>query len=101
MISAEIRTFVEDILGLRFCDECNGVIQEGYTNTEGEICICKTCFENYMNATYGQDCWRQTDDDGCDGYYEYLENGTWHGTGLFWTEWELSGTREQKELTKI
>ena len=41
-----------------------------------------------MDKKYGKNKWRETDDDGCEGYYEYLENDNWYGTGIFWTEWE-------------
>ncbi len=72
----------------RICDECGKLMQDGFCDMDGTLHICNDCFPNYMNKTYGKDMWKETEDDGCEGYYEYLENEAWHGTGIFWTEWE-------------
>jgi len=63
-------------------------MKEGYTNMEGDIHVCNSCFSEYMNKRYGKDNWRQTENDGCEGFYQVFDTDKWYGTGIFWTEWE-------------
>lgn len=98
MEKEESNEYIEEVLGLRICDKCGRVMNQGFCNIEGDLHICESCFESYMNDTYGIECWRQTENDGCDGFYEYLENKNWYGTGIFWTEWELNSKKEQNEI---
>lgn len=53
--------------------------------------IHKECFEEYMNEKYGEGQWRECEDDGMGGYYEFNYCGdgeTWEGTGIYYTEFE-------------
>ena len=78
----------EPIKPYRVCDRCHKLIKDGFCDMDGGLHICNDCFRTYMNKTYGKDLWRETEDDGCEGYYEYYDADEWHGTGIFWTEWE-------------
>lgn len=73
----------------RICDVCNKRIHDGFTNMEGEFCCCDLCFYSFMDKRFGINDWRLTDDDGCDGFYEYKieDSEEWAGTGIFWTQW--------------
>lgn len=87
----EIRTILEDIYGanIRFCDECGIPYDMGFMAGDGEWYCCQNCFENVLNRDLGQDCWRESEDEGeYGGYYEYLkDDGEWEDTGIFYTEW--------------
>lgn len=90
MDKEEFNEYIEDVLGLRICDKCGSVMNQGFCNMEGDLHICESCFESYMNDLYGIGLWRQTENDDCEDFYEYFENENWYGTGIFWTEWELT-----------
>ena len=81
-------TLAEPDKPYRVCERCRKLMQDGFCDKEGSLHICNNCFKTYMDKKYGKNKWRETDDDGCEGYYEYLENDNWYGTGIFWTEWE-------------
>lgn len=83
MEKEEINEYIEDILGLRICDECGFSMNQGFCNIEGDLHICESCFESYMNNLYGKKLWRKTEDDGQEGFYEYYENKNWYGTRIF------------------
>lgn len=74
----------------RTCEICEKGINEGFTNMEGEFVVCDKCFKEYMDKIFGIGLWRQTEDDGRDGFYEYCEpsnKSKYYGTGIFWTQW--------------
>jgi len=81
-------TDFNEAFGIRECEECGKGIREGFTDMDGGLICCKECFNSYMDKTHGKNAWRETEDDGCEGYYQYYESEKWYGTGIFWTEWE-------------
>lgn len=72
---------------MRTCSVCGKEMNSGYTD---EFCfyICEDCFVPYMNKECGTDGWKIVDDDGYDGYFMIKDGDDWHGTGMYWTEWE-------------
>ena len=90
----EIEYIIQDTLEecgieIRFCDECGKPFGEGFMMEDACWYICDDCFEAAMNAEYGEDKWRATDEEGSyGGFYEHLNDGDeWEDTGIFWTEW--------------
>jgi len=70
----------------RTCMVCGKTMVDGFTDLERFYCH-EECFGQAMADEFGQ--WRQVEDDGCDGYYEWYDarEQTWNGTGIFYTEW--------------
>ena len=71
----------------RICNVCGLPMFDGFTDLDGFYCH-DGCFEQAMDAEFPAG-WRQVEDDGCDGYYEWYDprEQEWCGTGIFWTEW--------------
>ena len=72
------------------CEICGDAIDEGFTNGDGDVCVCSACFEEYMDGTFGKHKWMEVADDGCDGYYIVASGtsiGGYHGTGIYFTAW--------------
>ena len=70
----------------RICDRCGMPMIAGMTNLEN-FYACLDCFEQEMNERC-PDGWRTVEDDGCEGFYEMLDDdGKWYGTGIFYTCW--------------
>ena len=77
---------LDDLCEFRICDRCGAVMTEGYVLGESCDHACEECFGPWMD----ENCpggWREVEDDGCDGYFEELIDGEWHGTGIYWTQW--------------
>ena len=73
---------------IRFCETCGCPMDYGYTVDDGSFYCCEECFEPTMDKTYGKENWRSTEHSGANGgYYEYLNNGEWEDTGIYYTEW--------------
>ena len=70
----------------RICQVCGEPMIEGMTDL-GTFYAHEDCFEKAMCDTFGQ--WRQVEDDGYDGYYEWYDarEQVWQGTGIFYTTW--------------
>lgn len=68
------------------CDRCGAVMVQGYCDDNCDH-ICEECFEPWMDEVCPGG-WRETNDDGCGGYYEEMVGGEWHGTGIYWTQWD-------------
>lgn len=70
----------------RICMECGMPMVEGYTD-EGTFYACEGCFDAAMLDYFGE--YREVDDDGCNGYYEWFEprECAWNATGVYWTQW--------------
>lgn len=68
------------------CMECGMPMVEGYTD-DGTFYACEGCFDAAMLDYFGE--YREVDDDGCNGYYEWFEprECTWNATGVYWTQW--------------
>ena len=80
---------------LHRCAACGALIGEGmyipsnlWDGSDDEY-TCEECFETYMNREYGEGNWRQVEDDGWDGFYEYCAPNTtdYVGTGIYYTTW--------------
>ena len=73
---------------IRFCDECGKPFDAGYIAGDGDWYCCEECFEGSMDATYGKDKWRPSEDEGeHGGWYEALDEDEWTDTSIFYTEW--------------
>lgn len=73
----------------RTCEVCGKPMTAGMTVDSGFYYCCEDCFPKDMDATYGPGNWKAVEDDGWDGYYMVRrEDGTWEGTGIYYTEWE-------------
>ena len=89
----EIEVCIQDILEenkieIRFCEICGKPFDYGYTVDGGFWYCCEDCFEPTMDNDYGKGNWRGTDEEGDNGgFYEYLSDGEWEDTGVYWTEW--------------
>lgn len=75
----------------RTCDCCGKPFSEGFTVEGGFWYCCEECFgDELMNRDY-PDGWRenQHEDDPhwCGGYYDFMHEGEWLDTGIFYTEW--------------
>lgn len=69
------------------CIYCDKPIASGMTDGYGNN-VHDECFPHYMNTCYGRKNWKQTDDDGCGGYYLAKDkDGEWKGTGFYYTDW--------------
>ena len=71
------------------CPVCGEPIEFGVMwceNYLGTDLVHEDCFEQYMDDKYGKHRWRMCEDDGEGGYYQYLDEGVWEGTGIFYTE---------------
>ena len=71
----------------RICTHCGKPMIDGMTDLN-TFYAHEECFEGAMGSTF-PDGWRQVEDDGCDGYYEWFDRweGKWRGTGIFYTTW--------------
>ena len=80
-------TSYNDDSEFRTCMKCGRPMAEGMTDL-GTFYAHEECFEEAMDEMFPAG-WRQVDDDGCDGYYEWYEprEMEWQGTGIFYTEW--------------
>ena len=86
----EIRAILEDNYGanIRFCDICGIPYDMGFIAGDGEWYCCQSCFKEALDDAYGEDGWRESEDEGeWGGYYEYLKDGEWEDTGIYYTEW--------------
>ena len=73
---------------IRFCEFCGKPMDCGYTVDNGGWYSCEECFDWAMNKDYGKGNWRASNQAGeYGGYYEYLKNGMWEDTGIYYTEW--------------
>ena len=70
----------------RICTVCHEPMIDGMTDLEG-FYAHEECFEKAMDERFSE--WRQVDDDGCGGYYEWYDQRECErcGTGIFYTEW--------------
>ena len=93
--------FCEDCWGLaerpcylgkfRTCGRCGQPMNNGFMVEDGSWYCCEDCFESCMDEDY-PDGWRENAHDDSplwgDGYYDFVGNdGQWHDTGVFYTEW--------------
>lgn len=71
----------------RVCIHCGKPMTEGMTDC-ARFYVHEGCFADAMSERYA--AWREVDDDGCDGYYEWYDprDDEWCGTGIFYTEWD-------------
>ena len=76
-------------IDIRFCRTCGKPMDTGYMDCDGFFYSCEEHFRESMNEVYGEDNWSQTEEEGeYGGFYEYEdEDGEWHDTGIFYTEW--------------
>lgn len=76
-------------INIRFCDFCGKPYDAGFVAGDGDWYCCEECFEDAMNNDYGNEGWRETEDEGeYGGFYEYLNaSGKWEDTGIYYTEW--------------
>lgn len=77
----------------RLCEICGKPVHAGMTDDCGSFYVHEECFKEYMDRIFGEGKWRETEDDGEGGFYEaYYESlkgeKTWHGTSIYYTEWE-------------
>ena len=73
---------------VRFCCECGKPYDAGFMAGDGDYYCCEDCFEPMMDRDYGKDNWRATEEEGYyGGFYEYLDDGQWEDTGIYYTEW--------------
>ena len=88
-VESEIEDILEsDDIEIRFCEECGKPMDKGYTVDGGFYYCCEECFEPTMDRDYGQGNWRGTEEINIrDGFYEYLEDGDWIATALYYTKW--------------
>jgi hypothetical protein len=71
----------------RTCVVCGERVTAGMTDGDKFYCH-EGCFDDAM---YGEfEIWRQVEDDGCGGYYEWYDTreSKWEPTGIYYTEWE-------------
>lgn len=76
---------------MRKCKTCGKLLVSGFTTEEmpEEWYCCESCFHQTMDAEFSVGKWRASDSEGAyGGFYEYLDNGEWIDTGIYWTEWE-------------
>ena len=73
------------------CPVCGNPITFGCMYDEGTL-VHEECFKEYMDKKYGE--WRQCEDDGADGYYQFKVDGEWRGTGIYYTEFEENELKE-------
>ena len=75
----------------RVCVECGMPMVQGFTVEGGGWYCCEECFEPMMERDYPNGYRANDHDDDphwCDGMWDYKdEDGTWHDTGIFYTEW--------------
>lgn len=86
----EIKYILDEDYGaeIRFCEVCGKPFESGFIAGDGDWYCCEECFEVTMDKDYGKGNWRPTDEEGeYGGFYEYLNNGEWQDTGIYWTEW--------------
>ncbi len=82
----------------RNCEVCGKPVRSGMTDEEGSFYVHDgKCFEEYMDKTFGKGKWMGLGNDEVDelgGYYITTADvvGGYHGTGIFWTEWEEEET---------
>lgn len=71
----------------RICTGCGKPMVDGMTDLDG-FYTHEECFDGEMDELFPAG-WRQVEDDGCDGYYEWYDprEQTWQGTGIFYTTW--------------
>jgi len=71
----------------KVCDVCGALMADGFVGDDEYV--CRGCFEEWMDDRFPAG-WRDCDDDGCGGYYEWYDvrECEWCGTGIYWTEWE-------------
>lgn len=69
---------------IRICNHCGKPMIEGMTDLEDFYTHEGKCFVEEMNKRYGEDNWKETEDEGYYGGY-YEANGD--DTGIFWTTW--------------
>ena len=71
----------------RICTHCGKPMVDGMTDLDA-FYTHEECFEDEMDSVFPGG-WRQVEDDGCDGYYEWFDQreGEWCGTGIFYTTW--------------
>lgn len=77
---------------IRFCDYCGGIMQEGYTDDDGDFHTHVECFPKDMDERYGKGNWREIPDGECNdlgGFYEYRESADseWEPEPSYYTEW--------------
>lgn len=92
---ANFYAYKEDVF---YCDHCGKILTRGMTDDDGNIHVHEDCFNDYMNQTYGEGNWKETETDeyGCSieddlgGYYliRYNRNEEWEATGIYYTEWD-------------
>ena len=79
---------------MRRCTVCNMPITAGMTSDDAEFYAHEgTCFEKYMDKTYGRNKWMALGNDETDeygGYYICAADvvGGIQGTGIYYTEWD-------------
>ena len=90
-VETKIRDILEETYGanIRFCEICGIPYDMGFVGGDGEWYCCQSCFDSAMDKDYGEEGWRESDDEGeYGGFYEYLNSdGEWEDTGIFYTEW--------------
>jgi len=71
----------------RVCVHCGKPMTAGMTDFV-RFYVHEGCFADAMGERYAT--WREVEDDGCDGYYEWYDprENEWCGTGIFYTEWD-------------
>lgn len=87
----EIRYILEENYGanIRFCEVCGIPYDMGFIAGDGDWYCCQSCFKPALDKDYGEDGWRESEDEGeYGGYYEYQNtDGEWIDTGIYYTEW--------------
>ena len=79
------------------CPVCGKPIECECMLDDGTL-VHPDCFHEYMDRTYGKNKWRECENDGLDGYYEFTNDGNaWFGTGIFYTEYEPEALAEMDE----
>lgn len=78
---------IEGRCEFRTCTRCGKPMVDGFTDLDG-FYAHEECFDAEMDELFPGG-WRQVDDDGCDGYYEWYDQREceWCGTGIFYTTW--------------
>ena len=92
-MTEESAGYIEDFLRtsgcepLRICMVCGRPLTQGYTD-EGDFYCCEEHFNDAMESYFSEN-YREVENDGCGGYYEYWDEyrDRYAPTGVYYTEW--------------
>ena len=74
----------------RVCSYCGEPMIDGYTVEGGFWYCCEGCFPKMLEKDYPEglrENLHEDDSHWCGGYYDYLHDGKWLDTGIFYTDW--------------